>query len=662
VPRSRRAADAELAAALAAQRRRRAARNKRPRHHRALIPLFVLLVAAAAAAVVAAALAPKVIRSQCSLSSLKPLSIGTNSFVTASDGSFLGTIPAKRNRAQLTLAQMSPWLPKATVAIEDRRFWQHGALDYTAIVRAAVADITHGRTVQGASTLTQQLARTLYIGKPSDTLSRKVTEACLAIRLSERMTKRQILDQYLNTVYYGAQAYGVGAAAQTYFSKPASQLNVAQAALIAGLPQAPTLYDPFRDADAALARRNEVLHAMLVNHQLTSAAYRWARKRPLGLHPGQLYKTIHEPYFFRYVEQQLVSQYGQQLVESGGLHVRTTIDPRLQHLAQQTIAAHLKTHTDPASALVAIDPSSGKVRAMAVYVPSGERLQFNLASQGQRQAGSAFKPFTLAATLEHGTSLYAYYNGPSQLLITDPRCMTGTQLWDVHNNADEAEGTMNLIDATANSVNTIFAQLVTQVGPDAVVRMAHRLGIQSNLQAVCSITLGTQAVSPLEMTSAYATLADRGIRHDPQAVEAISTASGKVVPFKESKPQPALSQEIADQVTYALQAVTQKGTGTGAAIGRPIAGKTGTAERFVDAWFCGFVPQLTTCVWVGYPHREEPMNYVEGYAPVYGGTIPASIWHDFMNAALANVPVQNFVAPTGFGTSTYSTYSTTTQP
>jgi penicillin-binding protein 1A len=621
-----------------------------------LIALFVVVIAAACVAVVAAAVAPTVIRNQCSLSSLKPLSLGTNSFVTASDGSFLGTIPAKRNRAQLTLAQMSPWLPKATVAIEDRRFWKHGALDYTAIVRAAWADVVHGRAVQGASTLTQQLARTLYIGRPSETLSRKITEACLAMRLSERMTKRQVLDEYLNNVYYGAQAYGVGAAAQTYFSKPASQLNVAQAALIAGLPQAPTLYDPFRDADAALARRNEVLRAMLTNHQLAPAAYRWAVRRPLGLQPGQLYKTMHEPYFFRYVEQQLVSQYGQHAVETGGLHVRTTIDPRLQHLAQLTIAAHLKSRDDPASALVAIDPRSGKVRAMAVYVPSGERLQFNLASQGQRQAGSAFKPFTLATALERGISLYHYYNGPPSLLITDRRCMTGSnELWDVHNNADETEGTMNLIDATANSVNTIFAQLVTEVGPDAVVRMAHRLGIQSNLQPVCSITLGTQAVSPLEMTSAYATLADRGIRHDPQAVDAISTASGKVVPFKQSNPQEALAPDIADLVTYALQAVAQKGTGTGAAIGRPIAGKTGTAEKYVDAWFCGYVPQLTTCVWVGFPHREVPMNEVEGYAPVYGGTIPASIWHDFMNGALAHTPVQNFVTPPNFSPHTYTT-------
>jgi penicillin-binding protein 1A len=620
-----------------------------------------VLIAAAAVAVVSAEVAPMVIRSRCSLSSLKPLRLGTNSFVSAADGSFLGTIPAKRNRAQLTLAQMSPWLPKATVAIEDRRFWRHGALDYTAIVRAAIADLVHGQAVQGASTLTQQLARTLYIGRPSETLSRKVTEACLAMRLAQHLSRRSILDEYLDNVYYGDQAYGVGAAAQTYFSRPASQLNVAQAAMIAGLPQAPTQYDPFRDADAALARRNEVLHAMLVNHQLGAAAYRWAIRQPLGLHPGQLYKTIREPYFFRYVEQELVSQYGQELVESGGLHVRTTIDPRLQHLAEQTIAAHLKSRSDPASALVAIDPRDGRVRAMAVYIPSGERLQFNLASQGQRQAGSAFKPFTLTAALEHGISLFSYYNGPSQLLITDRRCLTGyNQLWNVHNNADETEGTMNLIDATANSVNTIFAQLVTQIGPSAVVRMAHRLGIESTLKPFCSITLGTQAVSPLEMTAAYATLADRGVRHEPQAVDSVRTASGKVVPFPQSVARTAVSQQIADQVTYALEAVTEKGTGTGAAIGRPLAGTTGTAENYVDAWFCGYVPQLTTCVWVGYPHREVPMNYVEGYAPVYGGTIPALIWHDFMSAALANTAVENFApAETQTQSNTYQAVTTT---
>ncbi len=617
--------------------------------------VFVILLALGGVAIVGAAVAPTIIRSQCDLSSLKAVKLGTNSFVAARDNSLLGTIPAKRNRQQLTLAQISPWLAKATVAIEDRRFWRHGALDYTGIARAALKDIESGRAEQGASTLTQQLARNLYIGKPSQTLGRKITEACLAMKLADKLSKRDILDRYLNVVYYGNQAYGVGAAAQTYFSKRASQLTVAEAAMIAGLPQAPTLYDPLRDADAALRRRNEVLDAMLATSTLKPAAWRYARTRPLGLKPGTLYKTIHEPYFFGYVDQALVQQYGQQLVESGGLRVRTTIDPKLQALAQRTIAQHLPGRQDPASALVAIDPRNGKLRAMAVWVPSRERLQFNLASQGHRQAGSAFKPFTLAAALEHGTSLYSYFSVPSELTIDDPACRGAYDApWDVHNNADEAEGTMNLIDATANSVNTIFAQLVSQVGPPAVVRMAHRLGIQSDLKSVCSITLGTQAVSPLEMTSAYATLANHGVRHDPQPVESVRTASGETVPYPVSKPRVAVSRQIADEVTYALEAVTQKGTGTGAAIGRPIAGKTGTAEKYVDAWFCGYVPQLATCVWVGYPHREIPMDYVEGYAPVYGGTIPASIWHDFMEGALAHTPVQDFVTPEIAQPRTYS--------
>jgi penicillin-binding protein 1A len=648
VPR-RRPSDLELAVASARhrrQRQRRSGRGRRRLVRRLLAVLVVLLLALTAAGVVAAIVAPKVIGSRCDLASLKPISIGTNSFVTARDDSLLGTIPAKKNRQQLSLAQMSPWLARATVAIEDRRFWEHGALDYTAIARAAIADLEHGRPAQGASTLTQQLARNLYIGRPSQTIGRKLTEACLAMKLADRLSKRQILARYLNVVYYGNQAYGVAAAAQTYFSRRASQLTVAQAALLAGLPQAPTSYDPFRDPGAALRRRNEVLDAMHATHVLRPAAWAYARRRPLGLKPGELYRTIHEPYFFRYVDQQLVDHYGQRLVESGGLRVRTTIDPRLQRLAQRVVAQHLPRRDDPASAVVAIDPRNGKVRAMAVWVPSRERLQFNLASQGERQAGSAFKPFTLAAALEHGIPLDHYFSGPSEMTIDDPRCEDGYHRpWDVHNNADEAEGTMNLVDATANSVNTIFAQLVTEVGPPAVVRMAHRLGIESNLKPVCSITLGTQAVSPLEMTTAYATLANRGVRHDPQAVESVRTATGSVVPYPVSKPAVAVSQDIADEVTSALEAVTEKGTGTGAAIDRPIAGKTGTAERFVDAWFCGYVPQLATCVWVGYPHRERPMNYVEGYAPVYGGTIPASIWHDFMSGALVRTPVQDFASP-----------------
>ena len=653
--------------AVAAARRRRELRRSRRRRNpvRWFLAGILILVAATAAAIgVGAAVAPAVIEGQCTLADARPVALGTNSFVTASNGSFLGVIPAKKNRQLLSLSQMTPWMQKATVAIEDRRFWEHGALDYTGIARAAIADAVSGRPAQGASTLTQQLARNLYIGDPKDTLSRKVTEACLAIQLSEKYSKRQILDQYLNIVPYGNEAYGVAAAAETYFSKRASQLSVDEAALLAGLPQAPTGYNPFEHPGAALTRRNEVLLAMLNNDILSPAAYAYALRRPLGLHPGSLYQTIHEPYFFTYVDQQLVDAYGQSTVESGGLRVQTTIDPRMQRLGLNVMRAHLPHGDDPSSALVAIDPRNGEVKAMDVWVPSGEHLQFNLATQAGRQAGSSFKPFTLAAALEQGISLYSYYNGPPELTIPDPRCYTGiNQPWDVHNNADESAGTMNLIDATANSVNTIFAQLVTQVGPDAVVRMAHRMGITTTLKPFCSITLGTQPVNPLEMADAYATFADHGVRHDPRTVATVSSADGKTLDFPQPKPARAVSSQIADEVTYALEAVTQKGTGTAAGIGRPIAGKTGTAEKFVDAWFCGYVPQLATCVWVGYPHKEVPMNDVEGYAPVYGGTIPALIWHDFMSGATAPMPVQDFATPDiaqpTYG-HTYNSYPTTT--
>src|SRR5207248_2325809 len=452
----------------------------------------------------------KAVESTCSLNALRPLRIGENSFVFASDGSLLGSIPSSRNRQPLKLREMTHWIPKATVAIEDKRFYEHGGLDYKGILRAAVTDLQQGTFAQGGSTITQQLVRNLYIGNDQRTLQRKLREACLALRLAASWSRNRILTTYLNQVYYGNHAYGIEAAAQTYFSRSARQLSLAQSALLAGLPQAPSVYDPFDEPKVALARRNAVLRAMRDSRYIGAAQLHEAVRQPLGLKPGSIYTRIRQPYFFTYVEQQLVDGYGASRVRSGGLKVKTTIDPRLQHAAEQAMKDHLLTKTDPAAALVAIDPRTGKIRAMAVDVPSGERLQFNLASQGHRQAGSAFKPFTLAAAIENGISLSSTFNGPPGLLITDPRRQANNGPWDVHNSADESAGTMSLMEATAHSVNTIFAQLAVKVGPPAVVQWAHRIGITSPLQAVCSITLGTQPVSPLEMTSAYGTFAAHG--------------------------------------------------------------------------------------------------------------------------------------------------------
>jgi penicillin-binding protein 1A len=283
---------------------------------------------------------------------------------------------------------------------------------------------------------------------------------------------------------------------------------------------------------------------------------------------------------------------------------------------------------------------------MQIVIPDGRQMKFNLATQSTRQAGSAFKPFTLTTAVLQGISVYTGFNGPPSLTINDPRCSTNGVLWNPHNYADETAGYMNLLDATAHSVNTIFAQLVDIVGPSNVAAVAHRMGITTGLQSVCSITLGTQPVNPLEMTDAYATLAARGTHRDPQAFEVVRGPRGGVIGKLNAPGARAIPSNVADTVTYALQGVVQHGTGVAAGLGaRPVAGKTGTAENSVDAWFCGYVPQLATCVWVGYPKAEIPLSYVEGVAGVTGGTLPAEIWHAFMSQATAKLPIEYFHPP-----------------
>jgi penicillin-binding protein 1A len=637
--------DAELAALIAA-RRARLRRRRRPRRRIAL-SVFVVFLAVLAAALAGAAFTGRaLVFGSCNLNQLRPITLGENSFLFAADGSLLGVIPSERNREPLKLDQISPWLPKATVAIEDRRFWKHGALDYQGIARALYKDAEAGRIVEGGSTLTQELVRNLYIGSNERTLQRKIKEACLAQKLAGIWTKKQILAAYLNEVFYGRRAYGAEAGAQTFFSERARQLTLPQAALLAGLPQAPSVYDPFRRPDDALLRRNEVLRAMLTNGDIDQTQYAQAVASPLGLHPGDLYSAQRHPNFFGWAEDELIRRFGARRVEEGGLKVRTTLDPRLQAEARTAIRSVLREKTDPAAALVAMDPRTGAVEAMQSYLPDGRVLKFNLATQSGRQAGSSFKPFTLATAVDQGISVYTGFNGPPQLTINDPRCATNGTPWDVHNYADEVAGYDNLLTALANSVNTIFAQLVDVVGPENVAATAHRMGITTPLQPVCSITLGTQPVNPLEMTDAYGTFAARGIHRDPQAFLVVRGPRGGVIGKLHAPGSRAIPTNTADTVTYAMQGVVQHGTGVAAGLGmRPVAGKTGTAENSVDAWFCGFVPQLVTCVWIGYPKAEIPLSYVEGVAGVTGGTLPAEIWHAFMEQATAKMPIEYFHSP-----------------
>ncbi|HEV8180081.1 MAG TPA: transglycosylase domain-containing protein, partial [Gaiellaceae bacterium] len=437
--------DRELEGLLAARRGRLRRRHRKRRGILLLLALLLVSIVALGLATVAFT-GRQILLSTCSLTDLRPLALGQNSFLYTDNMRLLGVVPSATNRQPLPLEKISPWLPQATVAIEDARFWQHGALDYQGIARALYQDLSQGHIVQGGSTITQELVRNLYIGNPQRTVSRKVREACLAEKVFQKLSRKQILAAYLNEVFYGRHAYGAQAAAQTYFSKSASQLTLVQAALLAGLPQAPTTDDPLVNPKAALHRRNQVLHAMFKNGYITGDKLRRATRKPLTLRPGHLYTQLHQPNFFGWATQQLADlpHFGQRQVELGGLRVRTTLDTRLQGLALHAVTSVLHTPTDPAAALVAIDPRTGAVKAMIDYLPSGQRMQFNLATQGRRTPGSSFKPVTLATALSEGVSLSSTFYGPPELFITDPQCATNNGPWDVHNYGDEQAGTMSL--------------------------------------------------------------------------------------------------------------------------------------------------------------------------------------------------------------------------
>jgi penicillin-binding protein 1A len=591
-----------------------------------------LVVAGAGALVVARD--PRLIAS-CDLDSARPRVIGRTSFLYAADGSRLGAVPTTRNREPVPLERMSRWLPAATVAIEDRRFWRRrGALDYEAIARAALANLKARRIVQGGSTLTQQVVRYRYLARRGVTFARKLEEACLAVELERAWSKRQIVQTYLNLVFYGHRAYGVEAAARTYFSRPARRLALGQAALLAGLPQAPTRFDPFRRRAAARARRDEVLLAMRSAGFISTTRYRAAVARPIRVRPGRRYGRLGPITFTDHALRELVRRYGRRRTRHGGLRVRTALDLRLQRLARRAIGGWLRDRSDPAAALVAIDPRSGAIRAMTAAAPGRRRLRFNLASQSRRQAGSAFKVFTLTAAIEKGIGLRSAWRAPGALTIPSRRCLNATGPWVVRNFDGKSRGTISLLRATVNSVNTVFAQTTLRVGPRRVVNVAHRMGIRSALKPVCSITLGPEGVSPLEMTAAFATLAARGVRRPARVLRRVTAPNGEVLARLRTRGKRVLARRVADRVTYALAQAVRAGTGRAARLGRPAAGKTGTAEDFEDAWFCGYVPQLAACAWVGYPQAEIPLLNVAGFARVVGGSIPARIWHDFMAPAI----------------------------
>jgi penicillin-binding protein 1A len=642
----RRHDDLDFILAQRGRKKKRTGRIRRRRRAGLILGVFAIaLVIAAGTVVLGAGVA---LSAGCDLSSLRPVEIGQNSFVYARDGSLLGSIPAERNREPVTLRHIAKWVPRATIAVEDRRFYQHGGVDYEGIARAAWKDITAGKVVEGGSTITQQLVRNLYTGQER-TFNRKLKEACLAIKLSRKLSKRQILNEYLNTVYYGNHAYGIEAAAQTYFSRHASELTLPQAALLAGLPQAPSVYDPFHNPRAALARRHEVLAAMLRNGGITQAQYEYAsRQRALRLKPGRIYTRIKQRYFFSYVIDQLEQKYGAATVREGGLKVFTTIDPRLQRLAVKAINDILPYRTDPAAAIVSVEPGSGAIRAMTA-VTRKARNQFNLAAQSARQAGSTFKTFVLASAIEKGADPDStYYTSAPFTCTVGPWC-NAIKPWEVHTYDNSYRGTESVTHATLQSDNTIYAQLTLDVGPTYVWSMAHRLGVRVTPdKPVASIGLGSLAVSPLDMAAAYATFPAMGIYAKPMAITRVILPGNKVdhaSGWGKPDAKRALSQGVAWKVTDILGQNAQYGTGAGSSDGvHPNAGKTGTTENHADAWFDGYTRQLSTVVWMGYQQGEVPMLNVHGYE-VAGATFPVPIWHEYMAAALWKRPAVDFETP-----------------
>ncbi|HZS25224.1 MAG TPA: transglycosylase domain-containing protein [Gaiellaceae bacterium] len=626
------------------RRRSRRARSRRRRSRKALVITF-LVVVPLVVLVGGTIGATAVFGSSCDLSSLRPVAVGQNSFVYAADGSELGVIPAERNRTPVSRSKISPWMPTATVAIEDRRFYQHGGVDPVGIARAVVADVRARKFVQGGSTITQELVRNLYLSRQR-TLKRKLTEACLAIKLSRQWSKNRILTAYMNEVFYGNHAYGIEAAAETYFSRSAKDLTLDQSALLAGLPQAPSDYDPFRNPAAALQRRNEVLHAMLVSKDITSSQYVRARAvKTLGLKPGKRFTRIREPYFFSYVEDLLQQEYGSNTVREGGLKVYTTIDPALQRAATSAITSVLDEPSDPASAIVSIDPRTGAIRAMTAVTPGRRGNQFNFVTSARRQPGSTFKTIALTAAVARGmdpfTTTYLsapfHYQPDSTCNPAVPGCA-----WDVTTYEHTYHGVESVASATVQSDNTVYARLSLDVGPENIVAMARKLGIRTSpLQAVPSLALGSIGVTPLELASAYATLAAGGVYSKPMAIKRVVLPNGKADTSADwGKPQRerVIPDWVASTVTQVLEQNMLEGTGVAAHVsGHTDAGKTGTTTNYADAWFSGYTPRLQATVWIGYPAGEIPMLDVHGIT-VSGPTFPAQIWHRYMETAIGTGP------------------------
>jgi penicillin-binding protein 1A len=591
--------------------------------------------------------------------------LAQTSFLYASDGSLITSLHAVEDRVVLTAGQMTPAIRQAAVAIEDRRFYEHHGVDPEAILRAAVNDLRSGQVVEGGSTITQQLVKNLYTGDDR-TFGRKIDEAVLAWQLEHRLSKDEILTQYLNTVYFGEGAYGIQAAAKTYIGVDASALTLAESAMLAGLITAPNHFDPFIRPASAVGRRNVVLGLMRDHGDISPRAYERAIRERLTLRRDRTESRYPYPYGVDYFKRWFLSNpaFGPtyddryRVLFTGGLRITTTLDPSIQAAAQDAVTSALPYPSDPDAAVTVLDPRTGYVRAMvggnpADYWANDAAGRVNLATGAGgsgRQTGSAFKAFALVTALEQGISPDTTFAAPASIDIPLP----GGGTWHVTNAEGNGYGTMSLRSATVSSVNTVYAQLIERLTPEAVVETAERMGMRCcpkvsspkmPLQPYLSAVLGSNEANTLEMASAYGTLATGGRRVDPVPVVTVTDAKGKVLWQADQRPQQVLRPDVAAAADGILQDAVLYGTGTAANIGRPQIGKTGTDDDHDNAWFVGSVPQLTAAVWVGFHQGQIPMEPPRTRITVFGGTFPAQIWRLLMLRATAGLPPEQFPTP-----------------
>lgn len=567
--------------------------------------------------------------------------------VYAVDGTPIGEFRTAAQAIPIEADQIPETIRKAVLAAEDHDFFSHAGVDFEAVARALLANVTRGRIVQGGSTLTQQLVKNLYFEEKERrdrSPLRKAQEAIFAAQLERELSKEEILARYLNTVYLGDSAFGVEAAARSYFRKGAKDLTLAEAALLAQAIPAPSLYSPRANPEGAEERRLRVLDQMVQYGFATPEEAAAAKLEQLTIHPATGVESKY-PYFMDYLSVYLfeVQGYSQKEILQGGLRIETTLDPELQDEAQEVIASTLDLPDDPQAALVSVEPTTGFVRAL---VGGRDRTasQVNAAiGRGGtgRQAGSSFKPFVLARALEAGVKPEKTYSGPS--------CIDLPGGYRPCNYGKDGYGTLTIRSATHQSVNTVYAQLILDVGVKETAEVAQRLGITTldpeKGQYGAALALGAAEVTPLDMASAFSVFAARGIRAEPTPVLKITRPDGSVL---EDNTEPdrdrVMNEGVADTMNDILQGVITSGTAKGKDIGRPAAGKTGTEDDNSDAWFVGYTPTLSTAVWMGYFEGQIPMKNVHGRA-VTGGSFPAAMWQSFMKSALKDVPKTEFTEP-----------------